>query len=258
MNAFVRGVGTPPRFLALAWLVAGCSAPAPPASRVPVPSDRTYDANLTSTLPCRTPPEALGRPFARHQLAGGTWLFTWGAGTCVAVGELLDARCTSIATFDGAAIEVAPDERTLAVYTPQGAPLSDASQLSLFRLPEGTALEPPPIARREDRRESHPPMAAALRQPDPPRPPAPPTARRGSTSIARPFPWKAPSSTIGLPQLGQASGHLPKTRSIRTARRRHRGRRTSRIGGPAAGRRDGAGTRSAPRSRPLCRSSTDA
>jgi hypothetical protein len=37
-----------------------------------------------------------------------------------------------------------------------------------------------------------------------------------------------------LPQLGQAAGHLTKTRSIRTAPRYHRERRTSRPGGPAA------------------------
>jgi hypothetical protein len=109
---------------------------------VSVPPERTYDARLDASVPCTPPDEAATRSFDRAELPDGSWLFTWGAGTYVAVAELRDRACATIATFSGAAIEVAPDRRTLAVYTPVGGPLAEQAALRLYRLPAGTALPP--------------------------------------------------------------------------------------------------------------------
>lgn len=111
-----------------------------------LPPGRTYDARLESTVPCAPPDAARSRSFARTGIEGGAWLFTWGAGTYVAVGELRDRTCATIATFGGAAIEVAPDHRSLAVYTPVGSPLAEPAALRLYRLPSGTELPPVRLA----------------------------------------------------------------------------------------------------------------
>jgi hypothetical protein len=83
---------------------------------------------------------------ARASNASARWvaasrvLVQWGAGTHVALARLFAVDCTVLLTIGGPAIGVSPGGEFLLVFPPEGVPLAESGQVTLFDLTTGARV----------------------------------------------------------------------------------------------------------------------
>jgi hypothetical protein len=91
---------------------------------------------------CDLGEEVVARSFnaSARWVAATRVLIQWGAGTYVALARLYATDCTVLLTIGGPAIGVSPGGEFLLVFPPEGVPLAESGQVTLFDLTTGARV----------------------------------------------------------------------------------------------------------------------